>query len=389
MRVNTHPATLLLRRPYSRDELIHTISQAIEKQRMVEEIASLRHQSTAPQPAVAAPQVGSELSLARIGQILRDFTKAFSTNFDLQSTLDQFLDALSTFLRPSRMSILVRHPYQRVFEIKASRGLVEKVAEQIRLREDDGLARWLMTEARILQRAEVEQAPHIPENLNVSRELQVLKAAISMPLLASGKLIGILNLGERVTGGSYTDDELDIVFSLASQVAVGIQDIDLYRAVQTQKNFTEKILRYMSSGLITIDTQEKIQMYNHRAAEIFGMTWVDVLNEDLRSLPSPLGDMLYETLHDGVNYDKEEVMVTEKRLPLEVNTYQILDEDLKLVGGAMVFQDLSSYKQLQEERRRANQLDFLNKVAGRMAHEIKNPLVSINTFAKRDVRQGG
>lgn len=136
----------------------------------------------------------------------------------------------------------------------------------------------------------------------------------------------------------------------------------------------------MSSGLITIDTQEKIQMCNHRAAEIFGMTWADVLNEDLRSLPSPLGDMLYETLHDGVNYDKEEVMVTEKRLPLEVNTYQILDEDFKLVGGAMVFQDLSSYKQLQEERRRANQLDFLNKVAGRMAHEIKNPLVSIRTF---------
>lgn len=374
------PCDFILRRPYHREALLRTMAQAVEKQHMMEEIASLRHQSATPQPPMAAPPSGNELSLARIGQILRDFTKAFSTNFDLQSTLDQFLDALSTFLRPSRMSILVRHPYQRFFEIKASRGLVEKVAEQIRLREDDGLARWLMTEARILQRAEVEQGVHVPANLNVCREMQVLKAAMSMPLMASGKLIGILNLGERVTGGPYTDDELDIVFSLASQVAVGIQDIELYHAVQTQKHFTEKILRYMSSGLITIDTQEKIQMCNHQAAEIFGMTWADVLNEDLRSLPSPLGDMLYETLHDGVSYHKEEVMVTEKRVPLEVNTYQILDEQLKLVGGAMVFQDLSSYKQLQEERRRANQLDFLNKVAGRMAHEIKNPLVSIRTF---------
>lgn len=375
------PCDFTLRRPYRREELIRTLDQAIEKQHMVEEIASLRRQhTTPPSPVVVTPQGGNDLSLARIGQILRDFTKAFSTNFDLQSTLDQFLDALGTFLRPSRMSILVRHPYQRIFEIKASRGLVEKVAGQIRLREDDGLARWLMTEARILQRAEVEQGGRVSEDVNVFREMQVLKAAVSMPLLASGKLIGILNLGERVTGGAYTDDELDIVFSLASQVAVGIQDIELYHEVQTQKTFTEKILRYMSSGLITIDTQEKIRMCNHRAAEVFGMTWSEVLNEDLRSLPSPLGDMLYETLHDGKNYNKAEVMVTEKRLPLEVNTYQILDEHLKLVGGAMVFQDLSSYKQLQEQRRRANQLDFLNKVAGRMAHEIKNPLVSILTF---------
>ncbi len=373
------PCDFMLRRPYRREALAQAIAQAMEKQCMVEELATLRNQSpAAPQPVM--PQPNNDLSLARIGQILRDFTKAFSTNFDLQSTLNQFLDALNTFLRPSRMSILVRRPNQRVFEIVASRGLVEKIAEQIRLREDDGLARWLIAEARILQRAEVEQAMPGTTHLEVGREMQILKAAISMPLMASGKLIGILNLGERVTGGSYTEDELDIVFSLASQIAVGIQDIELYQAAQAQKNFTEKILRYMSSGLITIDTQEQIQMCNHRAAEVFGKTWSEMLHQDLRSLPSPLGDMLYETLHDGFAYDKEEVVVATDRRPLEVSTYQILDEQLNLSGSVMIFQDLSSQKQLDEERRRTHQLDFLNKVAGRMAHEIKNPLVSICTF---------
>lgn len=376
------PCDFALRRPYGREALKQILAQAMEKQQMVEELASLRHQRLAPQPPVAAAPGGSELSLARLGQILRDFTKAFSTNFDLQSTLDQFLDALSTFLRPSRMSILVRHAHQRLFEIKASRGLVEKVAAQIRLRQDDGLARWLITEARILHRVEVEQAGHVPANLHVAREMQVLKATISMPLMASGKLIGILNLGERVTGGAYTDDELDIVFSLANQVAVGIQDIELHHAVQAQKNFTEKILRYMSSGLVTINTQEQIQICNHQAAEIFGRRWSEVVNEDLRVLPAPIGDMLYETLHDGKTYEKEEVIIAEKKMPVEVTTYQILDEQLELSGSVMVLQDLSAQKQLQEERRHANQVDFLNKVAGRMAHEIKNPLVSIQTFVE-------
>jgi signal transduction histidine kinase len=48
----------------------------------------------------------------------------------------------------------------------------------------------------------------------------------------------------------------------------------------------------------------------------------------------------------------------------------------------LVFEDLTAQKQLYEERRRADQLDFLNKFVGRMAHEIKNPLVSIKTFVE-------
>jgi two-component system sensor histidine kinase FlrB len=51
-------------------------------------------------------------------------------------------------------------------------------------------------------------------------------------------------------------------------------------------------------------------------------------------------------------------------------------------GSVMVFEDLTAQKQLDEERRRADRLDFLNRVVGRIAHEIKNPLVSIKTFAE-------
>jgi nitrogen fixation/metabolism regulation signal transduction histidine kinase len=214
------------------------------------------------------------------------------------------------------------------------------------------------------------------------REMQALKAVVSMPLLASGTLVGILNLGERITGVPYTEAELEILFSLASQVAVGIQDITLYQAVQAQKVFIEKTLRYMSSGVISIGRDERISLCNHRAAEVLGKAWSEVLQEDLRSLPSPLGDLLYETLHDGKTYCRYEVLLAAGKVPLEVNTYQVLNEQGEVSGSVMVFDDLTFQKLLSEERRRADQLDFLNKVVGRMAHEIKNPLVSIQTFVE-------
>jgi nitrogen fixation/metabolism regulation signal transduction histidine kinase len=138
----------------------------------------------------------------------------------------------------------------------------------------------------------------------------------------------------------------------------------------------------MSSGVITIGTDEKVRIYNHRAAEILAKPSAEVIDEDLRHLPSPLGDFLYETLVHGVAYQKHEVVLSAGKHPLEVSTYQIFDEHRCVAGSALVFEDLTAQKQLYEERRRTDQLDFLNKFVGRMAHEIKNPLVSIKTFVE-------
>ena len=166
-----------------------------------------------------------------LGRSARDFAKAFSANSDLHRALNLFLDAIGEFLRPSRMSILVRSTATREFEIRAHRGLQPQIAESLRLHGNEGLPLWLMTEARILHRAEVENHLHIPTYLDIHREMQALRTMASIPLIASGSLVGILNLGERVTGLPYTDDELEILFGLACQVAISIQDINLHEAV--------------------------------------------------------------------------------------------------------------------------------------------------------------
>jgi nitrogen-specific signal transduction histidine kinase len=370
-----------IRRPFSRDELHLTVKQAIEKQQLIEGLASHREQPSVQRPSRPLKPAG-ELSLTRIGQILRDFAKAFSSNFDLNRALNLFLDAVADLLRPSRLSILVRNRTTREFEIRAYRGLRPKVAESLRLRADEGLPLWLMTEARIIHRAEVESSLRIPTYLEIHREMQALRSVASIPLIAAGTLVGILNLGERVTGLPYTDDELEVLFSLAGQVAIGIQDIHLYHELQYQKVFIENILTYMSSGVISIGTDERIRIFNHRAAEILGKSAAAVLHEDLRLIPSPLGDLLYETLHLGVSYHKFEVVLAAGKHPLEVSTYQIFDEQQQVSGSVMVFEDLSAQKQLDKERRRGDRLDFLNRVIGHIAHEIKNHLVSIKTFVE-------
>jgi nitrogen-specific signal transduction histidine kinase len=136
----------------------------------------------------------------------------------------------------------------------------------------------------------------------------------------------------------------------------------------------------MSSGVITIDPDEKVVAINGRALEILGMSAGEVLHRDLRVLPSPLGDMLFEALARGRSVTRSEVHLALRNLPLEVSTYPVMGDRTEPMGAVLVFEDMTAQRQLAQERRAAEQLQLLTQVVARIADEIKNPLVSINAF---------
>ncbi len=136
----------------------------------------------------------------------------------------------------------------------------------------------------------------------------------------------------------------------------------------------------MSSGVISIGPEQRVVMMNRRAEEILGMAAKDALNRDLRVLPSPLGDLLYESLSRGSSVTRSEIQLALRSLPLEVSTYPVMGEGAAPMGAVVVFEDMTAQRQLAQERRSAEQLQLLTRVVARIADEIKNPLVSINAF---------
>jgi len=52
------------------------------------------------------------------------------------------------------------------------------------------------------------------------------------------------------------------------------------------------------------------------------------------------------------------------------------------MGALLVFTDMTELKQLEEQVRRSDQLSSVGTLAAGMAHEIKNPLVTIKTFTQ-------
>lgn len=376
-------ADFVLLQPFTGSHLQGVLRQAEEKLRLVQEVSALR--STA-RPVDTTPvftgDPGPALDLPSdvLTRMVKEFAKALSAGFDISRVLELFLDAVGELARPSRSAILAADQAGRQYRVAAQRGLAPHVVESVALSADAGLPLWLAAEGRLIHIEEAQARATDPTAREIAREMAILQAVIAVPLISHSELVAVLTLGQRVTGGTYSRRETEIIYSLASHLATAIRDIRVHHLLEYQKQFTERILAHMSNGVITIGPDERVVIMNRRAEEILAMSAQDALNRDLRVLPSPLGDLLFETLTRGRAIHREEVQLALRALPLEVSTYPVTGDGASPLGAVLVFEDLTQQRQAARERREAEQLELLTRVVARIADEIKNPLVSIRTF---------
>jgi PAS domain S-box-containing protein len=352
-------------------ELEAVLRHALDRQRLVRELAAARITT----PVVAPPrQINEEpWDGAAVARMLRGFTGVLAAGFDIPRALGMFLDSIGELVRPTRIALLRPDALGREFRIVVYRGLAPQLVQGIRLSSDEGLIRWLAVQGRPASASDIVD----PEIL---RELKLLQAVVAVPLLAHGELVAVLALGQPVFGTTYGRHEMQTLFDLAAHLATVLRDITLHHQLEREKEFSERILSHMSSGVVTIGRDQRVGTLNRRAEEILELSAAAIVGQDLRVLPSPLGDMLYDTLASGRPAARTELQLALRRLWLEVSTYAVRDEEGQPLGAVLVFEDLTAQKELAAQRREAEQFQLLTRVVARIADEIKNPLVSINTF---------
>jgi nitrogen-specific signal transduction histidine kinase len=361
-----------------RTELPIIVERALERQRFKNELTLLKKsRSSVPPHTPIHSKSDVESGKYLREEILVNFAKMLTASFDMRKLFSHFMDSVKGITHVNKMSVMLRD--KEGFYVKAHYGLDPYIADNLKLKKDGALVIWLTRTGRIMHKP-VELTDTV--SINIKSEMELLQCSYSFPMMHKGKLIGVFNIGNKITEEPFYKEELEIIYMFCNYLAAAIKDIDLYHQMWYQKEFTKNILSSMNSGLIAIDRDEKITIFNQQASEILNQEPSRMVGSDLRSLPSPLGDILYETMVMGTSYKRHEVEVGPTKTPIGINSYRLMDENKNPVGAGIVFTDLSDSKKLEEQKRKTERLETINDLMAKIAHEVRTPLTSIQTYTQ-------
>jgi two-component system nitrogen regulation sensor histidine kinase GlnL len=200
-------------------------------------------------------------------------------------------------------------------------------------------------------------------------------------------LSGIVLLGAKLDGRIYDRTEQDALQILCNQFAVALENAQMYTEMQDSKIRNEIMLDQLLSGVIFADIERKITLFNHEAQRITGIREEDAMGMFIDLLPRSICRALDHALQlehgqrslDARLFEQDE---TKKSLNIRMGTTFLVGHDQKPMGALLVFTDITELRNLEEQVRRSDQLSSVGTLAAGMAHEIKNPLVTIKTFTQ-------
>ena len=219
----------------------------------------------------------------------------------------------------------------------------------------------------------------------IAKEMKKMNAAVAIPVVIKGQLEGIFFLGFKISGEPYSRDDVNLLSALSYQLAVSLYNSQLYNEVEKTKQYLENILENMGNGLIAVDTEGQVIMFNGEAEKLTGRSAPQVISKKASEvLPPKLEQLLQQSLCQGegkVGLDLE-LISGDKRYFLVCNTVLVELPETGGRGVILVLSDVTHYKELEREKNQVQKLASLGNLAAGMAHEIKNPLVAIKTFAE-------
>ncbi|MEI6632758.1 MAG: ATP-binding protein [Chlamydiota bacterium] len=370
-------AHLVIEKPFDRRVVVEIVERAIERTQLLNKIEYLR--THAPRFAGGNGSTPPAVPQYYYREVVRRFSKAISQVFDYRKLLDLAVEAIVDTFNAGKAAILLYEPRTGKYIPLAFSGYPKELPALRSFDQVDELPAWLAKNNQILLARAI---PSSDLDYELYQEVGALGAEVVTGLFAKGKLIGIVSIGAKTTGKGFHDDDIELLSIFSSYLAMAIENALLYRDIARSHAHNEMVLNCLRTGIVTIDAQGIVTIFNNAAEEIVEIRRDEIVGEKVEKMGSVFADILLKTLGGESIYTRHEIISPLNKKPLGVSTSEMRDEDGTIDGAILAFADLSRIKVLEEKEKDFERIEFWSKVAGRLAHEVKNPLVPIKTFAQ-------
>jgi adenylate cyclase len=297
--------------------------------------------------------------------ILLDVANSLAQTLDLETLISKIIEKVTEILDAERSTLFLLDRQTNELCSKVAQGA--EVSE-IRLPYSAGLAGHVASTGQVLNIEDAYEDDRFA--LTIDQESgYTTKSVLCAPVFnREGNIIGVTQAINKKDGVFQREDE-ELLQALSSQIAVALENAQLYDQTVNMKNYMESIHESITNSILTLDNEYQVVTANREAKKIFQEGYESIIKKDFRELLDTSDRHLLDHINrvytshlSVIDYDVDVTLPGKRRHSANINFFPLMDHKGEHQGLVLVFEDITREKRIKSTLNRYMAKDIVEKV---------------------------
>lgn len=262
-----------IQKPLNLEEIKYTIRRAFEQMRLIEDNKNLME-------SLKSCNIALQEEKKRRLTALWEGANLMGMATSLEDFFNDMLNVVMKVAQVSTCSIMLIDEKTGKLIIRAAKGLEEDIIKKTQIPIGEGISGWVVKNKEPVFVQNIEEDRRFRRK---SGEKYLTKSLISVPLMIKDEAIGVLNVNNKISGGEFTEEDLQVITAIARQISITIENNRLYTEVKrVNREIVELQEQLLLSGkLATIGEIASIAAHEINTPLTTIMGYVNLLKKEI------------------------------------------------------------------------------------------------------------